>query len=92
MNLVATPISASFFFSLVHKMLKTYFFELLPADFTDLPETWHTASVDPPDKKLSKDFIEHLVFELLNNNFLQIWFQTGSVAYLNNSVFGWHET
>ena len=30
-------------------------FELLPADFTDLHEIWHTASVDPSDKKLSKD-------------------------------------
>ena len=27
-------------------MPKTYFFKLLPGDFTDLHQTWHTASVD----------------------------------------------
>ena len=37
-------------------MLKTYFFELLPGDFSDLHETWHTASVDTPDKKFLKEF------------------------------------
>ena len=43
-------------FILLHcKMLKTYFFKLLPGDFTNLYETWHTSSVDPPDKKLSKE-------------------------------------
>ena len=36
------------------KMSQTYFFDLLPGDFTDLHQTSHTASVDSPDKKLLK--------------------------------------
>ena len=67
-------------FAQIHEMSQSYFFELLPGNFTDLYETWHDASVDPPDKKL------------LNNNFLQILFQTGSVAYLHIGVPESHET
>ena len=59
------------------EMSKTYFFELLPGDFTNLHKTWHTASVDPSDRRILKEFW------LLNNNFLQIMFKTGSVAYLH---------
>ena len=31
-------------------------FELLPGNFTHLHQTLHTASVDPSDTKLSKEF------------------------------------
>ena len=65
-------------------MPKTYFFELHPGDFTDLHETWHTESMDPPDKYLlKKNLIGQTILKLFNNNFLQIWFKTGSVAYLH---------
>ena len=37
-------------------MLQTHFFELLQGNFTNLHKTWHTVSVDPPDKKLLKEF------------------------------------
>ena len=52
------PISAYlfFFFREIAEMSQTYFFELLPGDFTDLHGTLHTASVDSPDKKLLKEF------------------------------------
>ena len=45
-----------FFFSQIREMLQTYFFELLPGNFTDLHETLHSAFVDPPDKTLLKEF------------------------------------
>ena len=38
------------------KQWKTYFFELLLDDLTNLHQTLHVASVDPPDKKYQKNF------------------------------------
>ena len=74
-------------------MSQTYFFELLLGDFTDLHETLHTASVDPPDKKVIEIIlIFQTILKLLNNNFWQILFQKGSVAYLHIGVSKWHET
>ena len=32
------------------------------------------------------------ILKLLNNNFLQIWFKTGSTGYLHIGVVEWHET
>ena len=61
----ATPISACCFFFFFCKMTKTYFFELLPGDFSNLHGTWHTASVDPPDKKVIKRIsIDHTILKL----------------------------
>ena len=37
-------------------MSQTYFFKLLPGDFTDSHKTLHTAFVDAPEKKLLKQF------------------------------------
>ena len=39
-----------------HNKWKTYFFEVLVENMTNLHQTLHVASVDPPDKKLSKEF------------------------------------
>lgn len=44
------------FMAQAHKMSQTYFFGLLPGNLTYLHQTLHTASVDQPDKKLSKEF------------------------------------
>ena len=51
---MATPFSDNFF-PQICKMLQTYFFKLLQGDFSNLHKTLHTASVDPPDKKLIKE-------------------------------------
>ena len=40
-----------FFFLLIEMMLQTYFFKLLPSNFTNCHKTLHTASVDLPDIK-----------------------------------------
>ena len=40
------------FFPCLCEIPQTYFFKLLPGDFTDFHATLHTASVDSPDKKL----------------------------------------
>ena len=37
-------------------MLQTYFFELLPGNYTDLHQTLHKASVDSLHKQLLKEF------------------------------------
>ena len=58
---MATPLSAHFFF-FAGKMSKTYFFELLQANFTDLHETWHTPSVDSPEKSYQKTCNRKLSF------------------------------
>ena len=43
-------------------------------------------------KNIKIILIFHRIFKLLNSNFLQISFQTGSVAYLHISVSKRHET
>ena len=80
------------FFVEIYKISQTYVFELLPGHFTDLHQTLHTASLDSPDKKIFWILIFQTILKLLNNNFLQISFQTGSVAYLHIGVSKWHET
>ena len=46
----ALLISAHRFFPQIREMSHTYFFKLLPDDFTDLHNILHTTSVDSPDK------------------------------------------
>ena len=54
------------------KNWKTYFFELLLGNLSDLRETWHVNSSAGPDLKLSKEFIEfiQIMRKLLTKKFL----------------------
>ena len=53
------------FCSQIREMSQTYFSELLPGNFTNLHETLHTVSVDPPDKNLLNQFGYFKQFKLL---------------------------
>ena len=88
LNLVKTamPISANHFFPQICKMSQTYFFKLLPGDFTYLHQTFYTASVDSPDRKLLKLLVFQTILKLLNNNFLYILLNTQNVAYVHIGV------
>ena len=59
------------FFLQICKISQTYFFKLVPGNFTDLQQTLHTASVDTPEKKVIKGIlIFQTILQLWNNNFL----------------------
>ena len=75
------------------EMSQNYFFGLT-GSLTDLHQTLHTTSVDPPDKNLSKVFwySKQKLLKLLNTNFLYILYKTGNVAYLHIAVSEWHKT
>ena len=54
-----------FVFSQICKMSQTYFFELLPGDFTDLHDTLYTATMDSPDNNFQVQFA--IYFKLLKH-------------------------
>ena len=75
-----------FFFATLQKV-ENLLFRTPPREFHRFARNLALSFCGPSWQNFIKRIlIGHTILKLLNNNFLQIWFQTGSVAYLHIGV------